>query len=484
MSEIPNECATCKKPSKKTCSRCKSVAYCGRECQKKAWKAHKRVCKPVEETSSLSLPPPPPQNPTDAEMNAAAAIKATLPPDAAAKALTPMELQELLSSSSEARSLRDKVDQVTNMTNEGNHLMSCNRINAAQKTFQEAASEASALLSAMESHRPKPHSEVTKLQKLVMTLFVSTAHALSSAMTSLAQIKEMSGSAREALIMYQCALPQCEAVQDVEQAFACRVGVGTCHIALKEFERAINVLTLEHETAKIGKDLVGEAICCGALSKAYVSLPYSDNTADNLNRALQYAQRDVELSADDDGQLGSARAQLASVLVKAGDFAEAIVQYNLAISLQESAKDFPAALVNMLEFGHMLTCEVPSNGVALEMGRRALELAKELKDGESANQALSICVRAGSREHTEAFHKCIKLPEKCSICEDELCSAPIFVATRSCGCAHHKSCLLTHIANDNLDCPKCKVHLPTFTPTDPRICLRIANGEAGCLNYL
>ena len=29
------------------CSRCKSVAYCDKECQQKAWKAHKKACSPV-----------------------------------------------------------------------------------------------------------------------------------------------------------------------------------------------------------------------------------------------------------------------------------------------------------------------------------------------------------------------------------------------------------------------------------------------------
>jgi hypothetical protein len=32
-----------------TCSQCRSVAYCGKECQKAAWKGHKKVCKQIKE---------------------------------------------------------------------------------------------------------------------------------------------------------------------------------------------------------------------------------------------------------------------------------------------------------------------------------------------------------------------------------------------------------------------------------------------------
>ena len=44
-------CAYCHKVSEKklrVCSRCKKVTYCDRDCQKKAWKAHKKICVPVE----------------------------------------------------------------------------------------------------------------------------------------------------------------------------------------------------------------------------------------------------------------------------------------------------------------------------------------------------------------------------------------------------------------------------------------------------
>ena len=41
--EQPN-CAQCGIPAVKRCSRCKTDWYCGRECQVKAWKAHKPMC--------------------------------------------------------------------------------------------------------------------------------------------------------------------------------------------------------------------------------------------------------------------------------------------------------------------------------------------------------------------------------------------------------------------------------------------------------
>ena len=39
------DCAVCNAPDAKRCAGCGQVAYCGVECQKEAWKAHKRSCK-------------------------------------------------------------------------------------------------------------------------------------------------------------------------------------------------------------------------------------------------------------------------------------------------------------------------------------------------------------------------------------------------------------------------------------------------------
>ena len=42
---FPFLCEVCKSRDATTCSACKSVSYCGRECQRKNWATHKRVCK-------------------------------------------------------------------------------------------------------------------------------------------------------------------------------------------------------------------------------------------------------------------------------------------------------------------------------------------------------------------------------------------------------------------------------------------------------
>jgi len=42
-----HKCHLCGAPSRKLCSRCSAVRYCGRRCQKKDWARHKRVCKRV-----------------------------------------------------------------------------------------------------------------------------------------------------------------------------------------------------------------------------------------------------------------------------------------------------------------------------------------------------------------------------------------------------------------------------------------------------
>jgi len=53
--ESYNVCATCKRRDAKLhrCTGCKFVQYCGRECQKKDWKEHKKLCE-----SFATLPTP------------------------------------------------------------------------------------------------------------------------------------------------------------------------------------------------------------------------------------------------------------------------------------------------------------------------------------------------------------------------------------------------------------------------------------------
>ena len=36
----------------KACDRCEAVFYCGRACQKAAWKVHKKTCSPIAEAAS------------------------------------------------------------------------------------------------------------------------------------------------------------------------------------------------------------------------------------------------------------------------------------------------------------------------------------------------------------------------------------------------------------------------------------------------
>ena len=46
--QIAETCAACGKKGKvRRCARCKSVGYCGKECQESAWGAHKKECKRI-----------------------------------------------------------------------------------------------------------------------------------------------------------------------------------------------------------------------------------------------------------------------------------------------------------------------------------------------------------------------------------------------------------------------------------------------------
>ncbi|KAL7269486.1 hypothetical protein RUND412_007849 [Rhizina undulata] len=57
MSEqTPSACTICNKPTTNLCAKCKSVAYCSRECQKPDWNVHKALCSEVATLSSINHP--------------------------------------------------------------------------------------------------------------------------------------------------------------------------------------------------------------------------------------------------------------------------------------------------------------------------------------------------------------------------------------------------------------------------------------------
>ena len=45
MVVLPKLCGYCRKPARPKCSRCKSVRYCNRRCQRMGWPAHSESCK-------------------------------------------------------------------------------------------------------------------------------------------------------------------------------------------------------------------------------------------------------------------------------------------------------------------------------------------------------------------------------------------------------------------------------------------------------
>ncbi|GMH86608.1 hypothetical protein TL16_g10602 [Triparma laevis f. inornata] len=394
-----NNCETCGEIATKSCSRCKEVFYCSVKCQKKDWKAHKICCSvktfsdeggalpptpPSDEKKDESaLPPPPPPPPPNMDQLKEAVEAMNSSGFVAPKPLTPMQLSSLYKTNVNARLLRDKVDDIIELVNEGNELLYSSPGSASAK-LKMASSTASKILSQIDKFKPKRGEPVTPEQQLTMSLFIDVSGALSQALTSLGTIKEMTGSPREAILLYQGALPQCEVMNDTQGAFTCRVGIGNCHKALGEYERAIQILKLECETARLGSDEIGMAICCNSLSKCYTSLPFSPSTSDfNLNAALEYALQDVEICGKEQeefpAQLGSALVQVGACHRMMFDFGKARECYELGIGKLKEGEDFSAELMAVLEYAECCLCDVGDFEKGYELGVRALRIAERLK---------------------------------------------------------------------------------------------------------
>jgi len=428
------------------------------------------------------------------------------------KALSPSELAALYQRNSNARLLRDRVDDIIELVNEGNDLISMSP-HAAERKLQTASSMASGILSKIDQFKPARGQDISPEQQLTMSLFIDISGALAQALTSLGTLKEMTGSPREAMILYQGALPQCEVMNDSGTAFTCRVGIGNCHRALHQFERAIQILKLELETARIHRDEVGEAICCNSLSRCYTSLPFDREKFElNVAAATEYAARDVELSEADGNlypaQLGSARAQLASCLRKGGDIVQAFELYKVAIEGLNVGGDLSAELMTRLELTEMLLCEgrgaeVPDfTSEAYKQGAKALEVSERLNDKGNALNALEMMSRSGkgNKEDSEKLEASLrearggKLDKVCVLCDKALdwgvvdadADDKVFTAVKMCMHSYHRGCIAAWVGQDNLRCP---VHgcekgadMRKHVKSDPGVLLRLAKGEHDMIN--
>ena len=441
VSAIKQNCTLCGRMATKSCSRCKGAFYCSvavskrsplllhitslcrlfyllrsyfpandpdspspssPQCQKKDWKRHKKLCTPAT-VEVPNLPPPPPptaQAPPAPPADAMGALRDTfdlLNPKLDA-APTPLSRAELYKQNPELRQLRDKVDDCIELVNDGNDALYTSPAKAEGK-LRAATNLASSLLTSIAKHKPPPHTTPTPLQQVVMSLFFDITHTLTHALTSLGSLKEMTGSAREALVMYQTALPQCEAHEDHSTAFTCRVGIGNCYKATGQLQKAIDVLALELEFARTQRDEIGEAIVCCSLSKCYGSLPFNRETFEgNMEKALAYAERDVVLSAkhssDYPAQLGAAHCQLASCLRKGGDHKKAKEFFDSAVQLLQEGDDQPSRLMALIEYATMVLTEggghdLPPSGpptlaLAHSLAMEALSQSKALKDKDNA----------------------------------------------------------------------------------------------------
>ncbi|GMH84731.1 hypothetical protein TrVE_jg5251 [Triparma verrucosa] len=511
-----NNCEVCNKVASKSCSQCRRVFYCSVKCQKKDWKKHRLKCSSKETSDEVGngLPPPSPKpsvtNDSDEAMpppppgmdQLKEAVEAMNSSGfVAPEPLTPMELSELYKTNVNARLLRDKVDDIIELVNEGNELLYSSPGSASAK-LKLASSTASKILSQIDKFKPKRGEPVTPEQQLTMSLFVDVSGALSQALTSLGTIKEMTGSPREAILLYQGALPQCEVMNDVQGAFTCRVGIGNCHKALGEFERAIQILKLEHETARANKDEIGLAICCNGLSKCYTSLPFSPSTSTfNLNAALSYALEDVAICRKDDdypAQLGSALIQVGACHRLLFDFDLARQCYEEGIEMLKAGDDFSAELMAALEFSELCLADVGDCEKAYELGQRGLKIAERLKDSSNIIESLNCCLRSKlcSKEEKLRLKGFVTVGEEggggggitCLICHEKLDFEGDDVFLSKCGCSYHESCFLEHVGKDQLFCPggeSCKgdSDLRKRVKGDPQILLRLAEGNRQKMYY-
>lgn len=67
-------CAVCGLAARSHCSRCQLVHYCGRDCQRTAWRTHKSQCKPAPAPAPASAPAPSPA-PTPVSVPASAPVE-------------------------------------------------------------------------------------------------------------------------------------------------------------------------------------------------------------------------------------------------------------------------------------------------------------------------------------------------------------------------------------------------------------------------
>jgi tetratricopeptide (TPR) repeat protein len=482
-------------------------------CQKADWRAHKKTCNVVDATLP---PPPPPPHPQAAATDALISSTTMDPPLPPAFPVKPTKMlssdqrSEVYSANPEIRDLRSQVDDLIEATNSASNLFQTSQVTLAEKKLRACSQTAGALLKSMEKHRPSKYTEPTDLQQVVMVMFVDAATCLSTVLLNMATLKEMLSSPREALLLYQACLPQCESIGDTENAFACRVGVANCHRALGQCERAIDILKNELQMARVNKDAFGEAIVCNSLSKSFLAIPFSKEDDTNTRYALEYAKLDLEISTSfgDDGQLASAHAQIASCCNAAGDYSGAQASYETALGLLEGSDDLPTILLFTLEYGWMVMCEAVAgkNGETWQelghaLGLKALSVADQCRDKENAMLATAMCVRSGLGDggsRSKLRQLCDEVgiggetrETTCGVCAKPLDfeasedTTSVFTMVRSCGHSYHQKCFQYWVGQDKLSCPskKCEKPLLSWVKNDPAAVLRVAKGEENALNF-